>query len=78
MAVRTEPSSPLTRRESEVARLAASGLTNRQIAKSLSLSVRTVECHLWTAYRKTETGTRTRLLLWLAANTPETQKRAGE
>jgi DNA-binding NarL/FixJ family response regulator len=66
MAVRAEPGLPLTRRESEVARLAASGLTNRQIAKSLSVSVRTVECHLWSAYAKTGTGTRTRLTLWLA------------
>jgi len=71
MAVRTVPGSPLTRRESEVARLAASGLTNREIAKSLSLSVRTVECHLWSAYRKTRTGTRVRLVLWLTAYSHE-------
>jgi DNA-binding NarL/FixJ family response regulator len=32
MAVRTEPGSPLTRREGEVASLVARGLTNRQIA----------------------------------------------
>jgi hypothetical protein len=25
-----------------------------------------VECHLWACYRKTGTGTRTRLALWLA------------
>jgi DNA-binding NarL/FixJ family response regulator len=68
MAVRTAPGSPLTRRESEVARLAAKGLSNRQIATSLFLSVRTVECHLHTTYIKTGTGTRTRLVLWLAAH----------
>ncbi len=67
MAVRTAPGLPLTGREHEVARLVATGLTNRQIAKSLSLSVRTVECHLWSAYAKTGTGTRTRLTLWLAS-----------
>jgi DNA-binding NarL/FixJ family response regulator len=55
----------LTERESEVARLVASGLTNREVAKQLSLSVRTVECHLWSAYVKTGTGTRTRLALWV-------------
>jgi DNA-binding NarL/FixJ family response regulator len=66
MAVRTAPGLPLTGREREVALLAANGLTNRQIAKSLSVSVRTVECHLWSAYAKTGTGTRTRLTLWLA------------
>ena len=67
MVVMTEAGSPLSCRESEVARLAASGLTYRQIAQSLSLSVRTVECHLHTAYIKTGTGTRVRLVLWLAA-----------
>jgi DNA-binding NarL/FixJ family response regulator len=65
IAVRTAPGLPLTGREREVARLVASGLTNRQIASRLSLSVRTVECHLWSAYAKTGTGTRTRLMLWL-------------
>ena len=66
MAVRMQTGLPLSDRESEVARLAAGGLTNRQIASSLCLSVRTVECHLWSCYRKTGTGTRTRLTLWLA------------
>jgi DNA-binding NarL/FixJ family response regulator len=65
MTVKTESGSSLTSRESDVARLAAEGMTNREIARSLSLSVRTVECHLWAAYRKTSTGTRTRLTLWL-------------
>jgi DNA-binding NarL/FixJ family response regulator len=65
MAIRTAPGLPLTGRESEVARLAATGLTNRQVAKRLSLSIRTVECHLCSVYAKTETGTRTRLTLWL-------------
>jgi DNA-binding CsgD family transcriptional regulator len=46
MTVRTEPGRPLTRREREVARLVASGLTNREAARFLSLSVRTVEAHL--------------------------------
>ena len=66
MAVRTAPGLPLTVRECEVARLVASRLTNREVASRLSLSVRTVECHLWSAYVKTSTGTRTRLVLWLA------------
>jgi DNA-binding NarL/FixJ family response regulator len=65
MAVRAVPGLPLTDREYEVACLVATGLTNRQIASRLSLSVRTVECHLWSAYAKTGTGTRTRLTLWL-------------
>jgi hypothetical protein len=49
MAVRTVPGLPLTGREYEVACPVATGLTNRLIASRLSLSVRTVECHLWYA-----------------------------
>ena len=42
----------LSRREREVAMLAASGLSNRDIAARLSVSVRTVEGHLYQAYTR--------------------------
>lgn len=42
----------LTKREREVANLAAAGLTDRDIADRLVLSVRTVESHLGRVYRK--------------------------
>jgi DNA-binding NarL/FixJ family response regulator len=42
----------LTERESEIARLASTGLSDREIAASLVVSVRTVESHLASAYRK--------------------------
>ena len=42
----------LTRREREIAVLAASGLSSRQIAERLVVSVRTVDNHLQRAYRK--------------------------
>jgi DNA-binding CsgD family transcriptional regulator len=45
--------------------LAAAGLTSREIAAQLFISVRTVECHLRAAYAKTGTGTRVRLANWL-------------
>lgn len=43
---------PLTRREHEVALLAAQGRTSRQIAAELYVSVRTVDNHLHRAYEK--------------------------
>ena len=42
----------LTDREREVVRLAASGLTNRDIAERLFVSVRTVTTHLYRSYSK--------------------------
>jgi pimeloyl-ACP methyl ester carboxylesterase/DNA-binding CsgD family transcriptional regulator len=44
--------SPLTRRETEVLRLVASGLSNRQIASSLMLSEHTVHRHVANILRK--------------------------
>lgn len=43
---------PLTAREREVAALAAAGLTNREIARRLVVSVRTVDNHLHAVYGK--------------------------
>jgi DNA-binding CsgD family transcriptional regulator/tetratricopeptide (TPR) repeat protein len=45
-------SSPLTRREREVARLAAQGHAAREIAENLSITERTVEGHLSNVYAK--------------------------
>lgn len=45
-------SGPLSSRESEIAELAASGLTNRQIAERLVVSERTVENHLYRIFIK--------------------------
>ncbi|MEV8129146.1 AAA family ATPase [Streptomyces sp. NPDC085944] len=42
----------LTRSEKQVARLAAAGRTNRQIAEALFVTRRTVELHLTSVYRK--------------------------
>jgi DNA-binding CsgD family transcriptional regulator len=42
----------LTRRETEIARFVAAGLSNRQIAQKVSLAEATVKIHLHNAYRK--------------------------
>ena len=43
---------PLSRRQREVALMAAQGASNAEIASALSLSVRTVESHLYAAFAK--------------------------
>ena len=57
---------PLTPREREVAVLAARGLTNKEIASSLVISVRTVDNHLSNAYSKLGITTRGELALVLS------------
>jgi DNA-binding CsgD family transcriptional regulator len=63
-AWRTGPGQALTRREAEVAVLAARGLTNRDIAARLCLSVRTVEVHVDRILTKLGFRTRTQLAAW--------------
>lgn len=58
--------SPLTRREREVAGLAASGLSSRQIAERLTVSPRTVDGHLARAFAKLGVTRRTDLAAALA------------
>ena len=43
---------PITDREREIVMLAAAGLSNRQIAERLSVSVRTVEGHVYRIFAK--------------------------
>jgi DNA-binding NarL/FixJ family response regulator len=51
----------LTKRELEVATLAARGLSSREIAETLVVSTRTVENHLQRAYEKLGVSGRTEL-----------------
>lgn len=51
----------ITRRENEVAELAARGLSSKEISRRLVLSVRTVENHLHRVYRKLGISTRAEL-----------------
>lgn len=52
---------PLTEREREIALLVAQGLSNRDIAEAMSLSVRTVEGHVYRATVKAGVATRAEL-----------------
>ncbi len=56
----------LTPSERRVADMAASGLSNREIAQSLFVSLKTVEAHLASAYRKLDVSNRSKLSLVLA------------
>jgi DNA-binding NarL/FixJ family response regulator len=59
----------LTARQRQIVALAASGLSNREIAERLTLSVRTVGNHLYSAYSRLGTGDRG-ALPWLV-DSPE-------
>lgn len=61
----TPAEAPLTDREREIAELIATGLSNRDIATALSLSVRTVEAHAHRIFRKTGLSRRREVAAYL-------------
>jgi DNA-binding NarL/FixJ family response regulator len=54
----------LTRREVEVLRLAAMGLTTREVADRLFISAKTADHHIQHVYTKIEVSTRAAAALW--------------
>jgi len=59
---RAEERSPLSDREREIVALIGEGLSNRAVAARLSLSVRTIEGHMYRAMGKTGTASRDELV----------------
>ena len=58
----------LTERERDVLTRLAQGMTNKEIAQTLFLSVRTVEAHLHNIYGKLNVASRTEAVLWAVQN----------
>lgn len=66
-------SADLTPTEEQIARLAATGLTNREIASRAFISLKTVETTLSRAYAKLSVRSRTQLVQAMAARNPPAQ-----
>jgi DNA-binding NarL/FixJ family response regulator len=61
---------PISAREREVATLASTGLSNRQIADRLHVSVRTVEGHIYRACTRLGLTERAKLAAMISASSP--------
>jgi predicted ATPase/DNA-binding CsgD family transcriptional regulator len=60
--------SPLAKREADVARLVADGLSNKQIGARLFISERTVDSHVRGILNKLGFNSRTQIARWVASN----------
>ena len=58
----------LTARETEVLSCLAAGMSNKQVARSLGISIRTVAVHVSSLLRKTRSASRTEAALWAVRN----------
>jgi DNA-binding NarL/FixJ family response regulator len=58
----------LSDREREVLALVADGLANKQIARSLGISERTVKSHLTSVFQRIGVSDRTQAALWAKRN----------
>jgi len=55
---------PLTIRECDIVQLVVDGLSNKQIARALGISVQTVKNHLHNVMSKLDISSRTELVIW--------------
>jgi DNA-binding CsgD family transcriptional regulator len=69
-AARARAEDPLTARERQVAGLVAQALSNREVARTLVLSERTVESHVRSILAKTGLTSRTELTRWYLQQPP--------
>jgi DNA-binding CsgD family transcriptional regulator len=67
-ATADDAAQPLTAREIEVARLVATGATNREIATALAISPKTVAAHIEHILTKLGAARRTEIAAWATAN----------
>jgi DNA-binding NarL/FixJ family response regulator len=58
----------LTAREIEVLSCLAAGMSNKQVARSLGISIRTVAVHVSNLLRKTGSASRTEAAVWAVRN----------
>jgi DNA-binding NarL/FixJ family response regulator len=61
---RSSPAAALSDREREVMGLLAAGLANKQIARRLEISEKTVKAHLTSIYRQIDVASRTEAVVW--------------
>ena len=64
------PARDLSAREEEVLRLVATGLANKQIARRLGISERTVKAHLTSVFQQLGVTDRTQAALWAREHLP--------
>ena len=62
------PADSLSDREREVLRMVAAGLANKQIARELEISEKTVKAHLTSVFRQIGVTDRTQAALWAERN----------
>jgi non-specific serine/threonine protein kinase len=69
---RLEPLTPLTPRKTEIVRMVAVGLSNKEIGQRMSISERTVEAHLEQVRNQLGFNNRAQLAAWVVARGLET------
>jgi DNA-binding NarL/FixJ family response regulator len=71
----SQPADELSAREEEVLRLVAAGMANKQVARRLGISERTVKAHLTNVFKRLGVTDRTQAALWAQEHLPEPDPR---